>query len=44
MVEDLADAILNTRPPRFAPEDGVQNMQLFGALAQAARERRIITL
>ncbi|MHB8626155.1 MAG: Gfo/Idh/MocA family protein [Aggregatilineales bacterium] len=44
MVEDFADAILNKRPPRFAPEDGVQNMRVLDALAQAAREHRTVTL
>ncbi len=44
MVEDFADAILNKRPPRFAPEDGVQNMRVLDALAQAARERRTVRL
>ena|SRR5579864_3606820 len=44
MVEEFADAILNKRPPRFAPEDGVQNMRVLDALAQAAREHRTIVL
>lgn len=44
MVEDFADAILSKRPPRFDPEDGVQNMRVLDALAQSARERRTISL
>lgn len=44
MVEDFADAILNKRPPRFAPEDGVQNMRILDALALAAREHGTISV
>jgi predicted dehydrogenase len=44
LVEDFADAILNKRPPRFAPEDGVQNMRVLDALALSARELRVVML
>ena len=44
LVEDFADAILNKRPPRFPPEEGVQNMRVLDALLLSARERRVISL
>ena len=44
LVEDFADAILNKRPPRYAPEDGVHNMRVLDALALSARELRLVLL
>lgn len=38
MAEDFADALLNDRPPRFAPMDGVANMDVLDRLAASARE------
>jgi xylose dehydrogenase (NAD/NADP) len=38
MVEDFADALLNDRPPRFPPEDGVANMRVIDRLLASARE------
>lgn len=38
MVEDFADALLNNRPPRYAPEDAVANMRVIDMLLQSARE------
>ena len=32
MVEDFADALLNERPPRFAPSDAVNNMRVVDKL------------
>jgi predicted dehydrogenase len=32
MGEDFADALLNHRPPRYQPQDGVQNMQVIDKL------------
>lgn len=29
MVEDFADALINNRPPRFMPQDAVQNMEVL---------------
>ncbi|HEX2907565.1 MAG TPA: Gfo/Idh/MocA family oxidoreductase [Phototrophicaceae bacterium] len=37
MVEDFADALLNQRPPRFAPQDAVNNMRTIDMLYAAAR-------
>ncbi len=38
MVEDFADALIQGRPPRFAPSDAVSNMRVVDALlAQAKR-------
>ena len=37
MVEDFADAILDNRPPRFDPQDGVENMKVIERLLAAAR-------
>lgn len=38
MVEDFADALLNNRPPRFDPQDGVANMQVIDRLLESARQ------
>jgi len=32
MAEDFADALLQGRPPRFAPEDSVANMRVIDLL------------
>ena len=32
MVEDFADALLNNRPPKYAPQDGVNNMKVIDML------------
>ena len=32
MAEDFADALINNRPPRFAPQDAVANMQVIDML------------
>lgn len=32
MAEDFADALLNGRPPRFHPQDGVENMRVIDRL------------
>ena len=37
MVEDFADALLEGRPPRFAPADAVSNMVVVDALLAEAR-------
>jgi xylose dehydrogenase (NAD/NADP) len=37
MVEDFADALLNDRPPRFLPQDGVANMAVIDRLLASAR-------
>lgn len=37
MAEDFAGALLDNRPPRYAPADGVQNMQVIDRLYAAAR-------
>ncbi len=36
MVEDFADALLNGRPPRFAPSDAVNNMRVVDKLLAQA--------
>jgi D-xylose 1-dehydrogenase (NADP+, D-xylono-1,5-lactone-forming) len=38
MAEDFADALLNKRPPRFAPADGVATMRAIDMLIASARE------
>ncbi|MFN8450074.1 MAG: Gfo/Idh/MocA family oxidoreductase [Anaerolineae bacterium] len=35
MAEDFADALLNGRPPRFAPQDAVENMRVIDRLYAA---------
>ena len=37
MVEDFADALLDGRPPRFAPSDAVSNMAVVDRLLADAR-------
>lgn len=37
MAEDFADALLNNRPPRYDPQDGVNNMAVIDRLLAAAR-------
>jgi len=37
MAEDFADALLNNRPPRFAPQDAVDNMRAIDMLYASAR-------
>jgi predicted dehydrogenase len=37
MVEDFADALLNERPPRFAPSDAVSNMVVIDKLLASGR-------
>jgi D-xylose 1-dehydrogenase (NADP+, D-xylono-1,5-lactone-forming) len=37
MAEDFADALLNHRPPRHAPQDGVANMRAIDMLIASAR-------
>lgn len=37
MAEDFADALLNNRPPRYAPVDGVANMRVIDMLLASAR-------
>jgi predicted dehydrogenase len=37
MVEDFADALLHNRPPRFHPQDGVENMRVVDALLESAQ-------
>lgn len=32
MAEDFADALINNRPPRYAPQDGVANMRVIDML------------
>jgi predicted dehydrogenase len=39
MVEDFADALLNSRSPRFDPQDGVNNMRVIDMLLQSARSQ-----
>ena len=38
MVEDFADALLNKRPPRFAPSDAVNNMVVVDKLLAEAHQ------
>lgn len=38
MVEDFADALINNRPPRYAPQDAVANMRALDMLIAAARK------
>ena len=38
MVEDFGDALLNNRPPRYDPQDGVANMQVIDKLLASARQ------
>ncbi|GAB4517746.1 MAG: Gfo/Idh/MocA family oxidoreductase [Anaerolineae bacterium] len=38
MAEDFADALLNNRPPRFAPQDAVENMRVIDMLLASARQ------
>jgi len=38
MVEDFADALMNDRAPRFAPQDAVENMRVIDMLLADARE------
>lgn len=40
MVEDFADALLNERPPRFHPQDAVQNMQVIDHLIASINRSR----
>jgi predicted dehydrogenase len=37
MAEDFAEALLNKRPPRFAPQDGVNNMRVIDMLLKDAQ-------
>lgn len=37
MVEDFADALLNSRPPCFDPQDAVENMKVIDKLLASAR-------
>jgi predicted dehydrogenase len=37
MAEDFADALLNKRAPRYAPQDGVNTMKAIDMLYQAAK-------
>ncbi|MBN1311399.1 MAG: Gfo/Idh/MocA family oxidoreductase [Anaerolineae bacterium] len=37
MVEDFADALLDGRPPRYDPQDGVKNMRVLDRLYASAR-------
>lgn len=37
MVEDFADALINNRPPRFDPQDAVENMRVIDMLLASAR-------
>lgn len=37
MAEDFADALLNNRPPKFAPQDAVNNMRVIDQLYASAR-------
>jgi D-xylose 1-dehydrogenase (NADP+, D-xylono-1,5-lactone-forming) len=37
MVEDFADALLDNRPPRYAPQDAVDNMRALDMLYASAR-------
>lgn len=38
MVEDFADALINNRPPKFEPQDAVENMRVVDMLLKSARE------
>jgi predicted dehydrogenase len=38
MVEDFADAFINSRPPKFDPQDAVENMRVIDMLLDSARE------
>jgi D-xylose 1-dehydrogenase (NADP+, D-xylono-1,5-lactone-forming) len=38
MAEDFADALLNNRPPRYAPQDGVNTMKAIDMLKAAASQ------
>jgi predicted dehydrogenase len=38
MAEDFADALITNRPPRFDPQDGVENMRVIDRLLASARE------
>ena len=37
MVEDFADALINSRPPKFDPQDAVNNMRVIDMLLASAR-------
>jgi predicted dehydrogenase len=39
MAEDFADALLNNRPPKFPPQDGVRNMEVLDRLYESAGVR-----
>jgi predicted dehydrogenase len=39
MPEDFADALLNSRPPKFLPQDAVENMRVIDRLYAAAGVR-----
>ncbi len=39
MTEDFADALINNRPPKFAPQDGVANMRVLDYLYHSAGVR-----
>lgn len=39
MVEDFADALINNRPPRFDPQDAVNNMKVIDNLLDSARNQ-----
>lgn len=39
MVEDFADALIHSRPPKFDPQDAVENMRVIDTLLQSAREQ-----
>lgn len=41
MGEDFADALINGREPRFAIQDGVQNMQVIDRLKDVAQTRMV---
>jgi len=38
MAEDFADALLNNRPPKYDPQDGVENMRVIDMLLDDAQE------
>lgn len=38
MVKDFAEALQEGRPPRFAPQDAVQNMRVIDRLLESARD------
>lgn len=44
MVEHFAGAVLEEKPLDSRPEESVKNMRVLDALAQAARERRTVSL